>query len=546
MKKSFIYTLPALALAMASCAHGYEGDFKMDKPESVELDEQIAAYDVLSEYSSKAGVTLGVAVDPAAFATQGLAYSIVKTNFGEVESAVSITPSALKNEENVYDFSPLENLVETADKAGVKVFGPALCTDANLPAFYLNSLLDDVVIPYEPWNEQILMCDFEKDEIGKAYASQKKAVGSVDVKVMEDPLGQQGKVLGGTKLTMDVPLVEITLPEGSTLADVSRVTLKCLLLDGTPTSARIQIESSGLNDKTNPYSTKGKWQEFIFDMSNIKFKEAELKQNKIKLAVGGYGSGVSCCIDDITIRLEHPTGDDTVIVKTPEEKTQIVNEQLYKWVDGITDICAASVKDYIIFDQPLESANSKFVWSDYLGEKYVAEVQKAVIAKAGSDAKFYVSQNLMVSDAMAAEVAALKAEIQKLENSGVKVDGVNIVLSTSYSFDAAEQAVVNANTVAALKSLASFGKPVRLSSLKVNVINENGGQANPANMSVEQRKAVGEYYNLIISTFLAELGNNAKSISFSAIQDTATDVAPWQQNGNRSFVYEGIVKGLSK
>ncbi|MDE5851150.1 MAG: hypothetical protein K2H38_13515 [Muribaculaceae bacterium] len=546
MKKSFIYTLPALALAMASCAHGYEGDFKMDKPESVELDEQIAAYDVLSEYSSKAGVTLGVAVDPAAFATQGLAYSIVKTNFGEVESAVNITPSALKNEENVYDFSPLENLVETADKAGVTVFGPALCTDANLPAFYLNSLLEDVVIPYEPWNEQILMCDFEKDEIGKAYASQKKAVGSVDVKVMEDPLGQQGKVLGGTKLTMDVPLVEITLPEGSTLADVSRVTLKCLLLDGTPTSARIQIESSGLNDKTNPYSTKGKWQEFIFDMSNIKFKEAELKQNKIKLAVGGYGSGVSCCIDDITIRLEHPTGDDTVIVKTPEEKAEIVNGELHKWVDAITDICAASVKDYIIFDQPLESANSKFVWSDYLGEKYVADVQKAVIAKAGADAKFYVSQNLMVSDAMDAEVAALKAEIQKFENSGVKVDGVNVVLSTSYSFDAAEQAVVNANTVAALKSLASFGKPVRLSSLKVNVINENGGQANPANMSVEQRKAVGEYYNLIISTFLAELGNNAKAISFSAIQDTATDVAPWQQNGNRSFVYEGIVKGLSK
>ncbi|MDE7350989.1 MAG: hypothetical protein K2N25_07975 [Muribaculaceae bacterium] len=546
MKKSFIYTLPALALAMASCAHGYEGDFKMDKPESVELDEQIAAYDVLSEYSSKAGVTLGVAVDPAAFATQGLAYSIVKTNFGEVESAVSITPSALKNEENVYDFSPLENLVETADKAGVKVFGPALCTDANLPAFYLNSLLEDVVIPYEPWNEQILMYDFESDEIGKAYASQKKAAGSVDVKVMEDPLGLQGKVLGGTKLTMDVPLVEITLPEGSTLADVSRVTLKCLLLEGTPTSARIQIEASGLNDKSNPYSTKGKWQEFIFDMSNIKFKEAELKQNKIKLAVGAYGSGVSCCIDDITIRLEHPTGDDTVIVKTPEEKTEIVNGELYKWVDGITDICADTVKDYIIFDQPLESVNSKFVWSDYLGEKYVADVQKAVIAKAGADVKFYVSQNLTVSDAMAVEVAALKAEIQKLENSGVKVDGVNVVLSTSYSFDSADQAVVNANTVAALKSLASFGKPVRLSSLKVNVINENGGQANPANMSVEQRKAVGEYYNLIISTFLAELGNNAKTISFSAIQDTATDVAPWQQNGNRSFVYEGIVKGLSK
>lgn len=546
MKKSFIYTLLALALAMASCAHGYEGDFRMDKPESVELDEQISAYGVLSEYSSQAGITLGVAVDPSAFASQGLAYSIVRTNFGEVESAVSITPSALKNDENVYDFTPLSDLVETADKAGVNVFGPALCSDVNIPAFYLNSLLDDVVIPYEPWNEMILMYDFESDAIGTKYASQKKAAGSVNVAVMEDPLGQQGKVLGGTKLTMDVPLVEITLPEGSTLAEVSRVTLKCLLLEGTPTSARIQVEASGLNDKTNPYSTKEKWQDFIFDLSNIKFKESELKANKFKLAVGAYGSGVSCCIDDITIRLEHPTGDDTVIVKTPEEKTQIVNEQLYKWVDGITDICAASVKDYIIFDQPFESENAKFIWGDYLGDKYLADVQKAVIAKAGADAKFYVSQSLPVSEDMPAEVDALKAEIQKLEGRGVKIDGVNIVLNSSYSFDAAAQADAEANTVAAIRSLASFGKPVRISSLKVNVFNENGSQANPVNMSVEQRKAVGEYYKLIISTFLAELGNNAKTISFSSLQDTATDVAPWQQNGNRSFVYEGIVKGLSK
>ena len=546
MKKTFIYTLPALALAMASCADGYEGDFKMDKPESVVLDEQIASYAVLSEYSSNAGITLGVAVDPDAFSRQELAYSIVKTNFGEVESAVAITPSALRNEENVYDFTPLSNLVEAAEKAGVNVFGPALCSDVNIPAFYLNSLLEDVVIPYQPWNEEILMCDFEGDAIGTAYGSQNKNAGSVDVKVMEDPLGQQGKVLGGTKLTMDVPLVEITLPEGSTLADVSRVTLKCLLIDGTPTSARIQAEGSGLNDKTNPYLSKGKWEDYIFDMSKIKFKPAELAVNKFKLAVGPYGSGVTCCVDDITVRLEHPTGDDTVIVKTPEEKADIISGELYKWVDGVTDICAASVKDYVIFDQPFESAGSKFIWSDYLGEKYVAGVQKAVNEKVGGDARFYVSQNLSVSAEMASDVAALKAEVQKLEGQGVKVDGINVVLTTSYSFDAASQAAVDANTVAGIKSLASLGKPVRISSLKVNVMNEDGGQANPVNLSVDQRKAVGEYYSLIISTFMAELGGNAKTISFSSLQDTSTETAPWLQNGNRSFVYEGIVKGLSK
>ncbi|MDE6479716.1 MAG: hypothetical protein K2L45_05540 [Muribaculaceae bacterium] len=545
MKKIFIYTLPALALAMASCADGYEGNFRMDKPESVELDEQIASYSVLSEYSSNAGITLGVAVDPNSFAEEGLAYSVVKTNFDQVESAVSITPSALINEENAYDFTAVSNLVETAGKAGVGVFSPALNSNVNIPAFYLNSLLEDVVIPYEPWNEEILITDFENDVVGTAYPSQKKSAGNVAVQIMEDPLGVQGKVLGGTKLTMDVPLIEVTLPEGATLADVSRVNLKCLLLEGTPTAARIQIEASGDNDKTNPYTNKGKWEDFIFDVSKIKFKEAELKVNKFKLALGAYGSGVSCCIDDISIRLEHRTGDDTVIVKSPEEKTEIINGELYKWVDGIVDICGESVKDYVIFDQPLESVNARFLWSDYLGEKYLADVEKSVVAKAGSDVNFYVSQNLAVGDEMASEVAALKSEVQKLEGNGVKVDGVNVVLNTTCSLEASSQSSLDAATVASVKNLASLGKPVRMV-LKVNVLNENGGQANPVNLTVEQRKTVGEYYNLVIRTFISELGSNAKGISFSSVFDTAYETAPWLQNGNRSFVYEGIVKGLSR
>ena len=165
--------------------------------------------------------------------------------------------------------------------------------------------------------------------------------------------------------------------------------------------------------------------------------------------------------------------------------------------------------------------------------------------KAGSDVNFYVSQNLAVGDEMASEVAALKAEVQKLEGNSVKVDGINVVLNTTCSLDASSQSSLDAATVAGIKSLASFGKPVRVV-LKVNVLNENGGQANPVNLTVEQRKTVGEYYNLLIGTFLSELSSNAKGISFSSVFDTATETAPWQQNGNRSFIYEGIVKGFSK
>ncbi len=546
MKKIYFYALPALALAMASCADSYEGDFKIDKPASVEVAERLASYGVLGDYTAASGIKLGVSVDPDVYAAQELAYSIVKTNFSQVESGVAITPLALKNEDNVFDFSPLSNLVETAVKGGVDVFGPALCSDVNLPASYLKSLIADVVIPYQPWNEEILEADFENDAIGTQYASQKKAVGKVAVAVMEDPLGQQGKVLGGTKLTMDVPMVEITLPEGFTLKDVSRVTLKCLLLEGTPTAARIQIEGSGNNDKDNPYSSKGKWEEYIYDLTKIKFKESELAKNKFTLAAGAYGSNVSCCIDDITIRLEHKTGDDTVIVKTPEEKTEIIGGELYKWVDGIAEICAPSVKDYIIFDQPLASAGANFDWSEYLGDKYIADVQKAVDAKVEGGARYFVSQNLSLNDDFASNVAALKAEVQTLQGNGVKVDGINVVLDAACSLDASSKVAADAAAVAAIKSLASLGKPVRIGGLKIKVVDGNGAQLNAANLSDSQRQEVARYYELFIKTFITELGSNAQGISFSSIFDTAEVAAPWLGNGNRSFIYEGIVKGLSK
>ena len=71
-------------------------------------------------------------------------------------------------------------------------------------------------------------------------------------------------------------------------------------------------------------------------------------------------------------------------------------------------------------------------------------------------------------------------------------------------------------------------------------------QVNPVNMTTEQRQAVAEYYELVIGETLETLGDKAAGFSFSSALDTTQETAPWLQNGNRSFIYEGIVKGLSE
>lgn len=539
--------MAASGLMLASCADDYKETIPMpEKPEDVKLTERLSAYGLLSEYASQAGLQLGVCVGGDDFASHGMLYGIVHNNFGYIESSVKLVPMSMWTPESTYDFSTLSTLVDAAAKADMPVFGPVLCTESNIPASYLKSVIADEVIPYKPWSELILVSDFENDEVGTKYPSVKKKVGAVNVEVVEDPLGQQGKVLQGSKLTMDIPMVaDVKLPDGFTLSDISRVKLKCLLIDGTPTSSRIQIESAGANEKGNPYQTKNEWRDYVFDLSNIKFKDSELASNTISIALGDYGSGVTCCIDDIYIQLEHSTGDDTVITKTPEEKEDIISGELYGWVRNLTDICGTTVKNYIIVDEPLDDEFANFHWGDYITGNYIAGIEDSVKSVAGADARFYVSQTLSLGETMPEDVNRLHESVTALENKGVAVHGINIVLDATYNLDYPGQIVADQAAVKAIRSLTLLGKPVRVSGFRMKVLNESGIQINPSTMTVLQRQAVAEYYQLIISEFISALGQNAEAFSFSSAVDTATDAAPWLQNGNRNFIYEGIVKGLS-
>lgn len=551
MKKSiYIRSLVVFAgMLAASCAEDYKETIPMpDMPASVGLDKRLASYGLLTDYAAEAGITLGVGVTADEFSAQGLTFGIVRNNFTQIESASRITPFSSWTTDNTFDLSPLSTLAGMAAQNELDLFGPVLCSETDIPDDYLKSLIADEVIPYEPWSEQLLVSDFEDDAIGTKYPSQKKAAASSGVTVVEDPLGQQGKVLGGVKLTMDVPMVaNFKLPEGATLADLSRLRVKCLLTSGTPTASRIQILSAGNNEKGNPYTVKNEWQDFVFDLTTIKFSDTDINANTISIAVGCYGSNIICYIDEIYVQLEHRKGDDTVIAKTPEEKTAIIGGELDKWVNAVTTATGTAVKKFVIFDDPLDAELSSFHWADYLGDGYMKNVQDSVIKAAGSDVRFYLSQSMTLGEMMPIDVTSLKTEITRLENKGVKVDGVNVVLDAVYYEDYSTQLAQDAYAVDAIRSLAKLGKPVRVSNFRVRMVDTNGAQLDPTKaITTVRRQAVAEYYELVISEFVNALGSNAESFSISGVTDNAANIAPWLTDGNRNFVYEGIVNGLTK
>lgn len=551
----YIKTTIAVAVAIAgltACDEDYDVTIPVpDAPYDSQMAAHLSQYGVLADYAGEGGVTMGTSVDPADFEKKTLVYSIIKNNFSQVEAPGRFLPMDIIDAEGQYDLSGLKSLVETAGEAGVSVFGPAYCSLVNFPFERYAQMIAPEVIPYEPWSEIIDVENFEGVALGTKYPSAKKAAGKVDVEIVEDPdpAGTHGHVLKGTQLLLDLPKIErITLPEGVTLGDVTRISFKCYREDvGTPTGSRIVIDNVGKTLTTNDHKATGKWvqYDFLVNADNFKFTAAQRQLTSFALALGAYGNKITCYVDDIQIYVDHLNGEDTVIEKSDEEKTSIVQSELDKWVDGLA-AASAGAQDMIIYDEPFDDESATFNWADYLGDDYVAKVQAKLNSASETPVNYYVSQTLTVNKNTAQDVADLKGVVAALEAKGVKVDGVNLVLSATFSEDHKTQVENEAAAVAAMQSLNVLDKKVRVSNFSVRVVDRNGIAVDPNTITISERKAIGEYYEAVLSAYRAAMGDKAAGFSLARVIDDATGVAPWCADGNRNFIYEGLVYGLTK
>ncbi len=266
---------------------------------------------------------------------------------------------------------------------------------------------------------------------------------------------------------------------------------------------------------------------------------------EFEFAVGSATGAGFYYLDNYTFKRVVST-EDTVIEKTPEEKAEIIGGEFDKWIDGLTAATGDKVTDMIIYDEPFDDESAAFNWADYIGEDYVAKVQAKINENAASDMRYFVSQTLVISDNTPAEIAELKRVIEALEQKGVTVDAVNLVLSSTFSEDYATQEGLEAEAVAAMQALSAFGKPVRISDFAVRVIDRNNLGVNPSTINISERRAIGEYYAEVIKAYKAALGENAIGFNLSKVLEDGSYVAPWAGGGNRNYIYEGLVNGLTK
>ncbi len=189
----------------------------------------------------------------------------------------------------------------------------------------------------------------------------------------------------------------------------------------------------------------------------LELTEEEKALTEFEFAVGSATGAGFYYLDNYTFKRVVST-EDTVIEKTPEEKAEIIGGEFDKWIDGLTAATGDKVTDMIIYDEPFDDESAAFNWADYIGEDYVAKVQAKINENAASDMRYFVSQTLVISDNTPAEIAELKRVIEALEQKGVTVDAVNLVLSSTFSEDYATQEGLEAEAVAAMQALSAFGK----------------------------------------------------------------------------------------
>lgn len=136
----------SLCLAVCSCADQgllpFPGELQV--PDELTQNANLQEYDILKNYVNRTdnpGFKLGIAVDENDFINRGAAFSIAKTNFEDVTPGNAMKYSSVVKDDGSMDFSTVEAFIETAEEAGLTVYGHTLCWHAQQNLTYLNGLL---------------------------------------------------------------------------------------------------------------------------------------------------------------------------------------------------------------------------------------------------------------------------------------------------------------------------------------------------------------------------------------------------------------------
>lgn len=279
--------------------------------------------------------------------------------------------------------------------------------------------------------------------------------------------------------------------------------------------------------------------------------------------------------DDFVFEIER-TGNTLPL--TPEEKAEVLTDEMERWVKGMMEATAGKVKAWDVVNEPLsgsmegdryglqhaattDNPANKFFWQDYLGDNYVRvpiKFARQYFAKNGGnpdDLKLFINDYNLESDwDDNQKLKSLIKWIEQWESDGeTKIDGIGTQMHVSYYMKPETQKSKEDHIVKMFELMASTGKLVRITELDMGLVDANGQEVKTADVTFEQQMAMSNFYKFIVEKYF-EIIPVSQQYGICAWAQTDSPegsgwragcpIGLWDLNYSRKPAYGGFADGL--
>ena len=586
----------ALAPAMVGCADDIDttSGFEVEKPESLAQYEYLNSYGTLKSYlesASKASpdFKLGVALAADDYAKKGAVYMLANTNFMEMTAGNEMKYASIVGDDGSMNFGTVEQFIDNAKAANMSIYGHTLCWHEQQNLKWLNSLIADKEIPVDP------------DAPGQEVTVERRCIEVCSDDMVDAAWDTQFWIMTDATFA-EGDKWELSMNVRATYeASIGTQTHKgageylhwagCGTVKFTPQWT--EYKASGTMDASmagghsfafniNDFAAAN---EYYFDDISLKINGVEMiknsscdddnmKDNYIAKEKRG-GMVPATFVDSYT---ELVSGNS--IPLTPEEKAEVLTNELERWIKGMMEACGGYVKAWDVVNEAVSGgpwgqrydlqsadnagdADKKFFWRDYLGDDFVripVKFARQYFEEFGgnpADLKLFINDYNLESDwDDNQKLKSLIEWIARWESDGETViDGIGTQMHVTYYMNPETQKSKEEHVVKMLELLASTGKLIKISELDMGIADADGNSIKTADVTFEQQKAMAEYYKFIVTKYF-EIIPTAQQYGITqwCITDSpdgsgwraGEPVGLWDINYARKPAYGGFCDALSQ
>ncbi|EOZ92819.1 Endo-1,4-beta-xylanase A precursor [Indibacter alkaliphilus LW1] len=301
-------------LGFSSCTDFNALEYEVEKPISVERQEEINSYDDLIAYVEEnrgPDFRLGVSLPATDYTAQGIRYRLINRNFNEFVPSSGLDHRSIVQNNGSLNLTQAIGLFESIEEKGISLYGSPLVWHRNQNAAYLNGLLSPLIV-----NSPAFMNELEIASLAEHTMEGWTFSGDVQVEEGEG-MGSNTpavKMVAGSGVNAPEDL-QLTSPMISVLPGKTYEIIAYIKSDqegegrftfeGLGDSSP-EIDYNGDGIATESFTTSISWKEVKFSVSNF---EEETFQFKLEL---GYHPGVTYFLDINNLYVYDTDGDPLI------------------------------------------------------------------------------------------------------------------------------------------------------------------------------------------------------------------------------------------